>query len=137
MAEPTQALQVLQHSLGLDQYGKGKQTRNHFVTSPGDSDWDECTAHVAAGRMTRHGPGELYGGDDCYCFTVTPAGVSYVREHSPQPPKVSKGKALYQQWLDISDMCPDLSFGEWIKKGPEGRAAFLNPSEHYEEASYA
>lgn len=126
MAEPTQALQVLQHSLGLDQYGKGKQTRNHFVTSPGCTDWDECTAHAAAGRMTRHGPGELYGGDDCYCFIVTQAGVSYVRSESPTPPKLTAGQKRYREFLEEDS---SLRFGEWLKTYARRRDAYADMQE--------
>ncbi|MHB0986236.1 MAG: hypothetical protein ACYC05_11690 [Sulfuricella sp.] len=35
-------LHILQHSLGLDKYGDGNQYRNHFVTGPGSTDFDDA-----------------------------------------------------------------------------------------------
>lgn len=106
------ALQVLQHSLGLDEYGQGKPYRNHFVTGENDGDWKVCMAHVEAGRMKRHGPSELYGGNDSYCFTVTDAGKLYVQENSPPPPKLTAGQKRYRRYLDAD--C-SMTFGEWMK----------------------
>lgn len=93
-------LHILQHSLGLDQYGEGRQYRNHFVTGPGSDDFDNCTALVGMGLMKRHNPSALTGGD--YCFTVTPAGVDYVALNSPKrppAPKLTRSQKRYQEFL--------------------------------------
>ena len=42
-------LQILQHSLGVDQYGQGEMYRNHFCA--GDADEPICRELVAMGYM--------------------------------------------------------------------------------------
>jgi hypothetical protein len=108
------SLHVLQHALGVDDYGQGNPYRNHFVTGPGCDNWGLCTAHVEAGRMVRHEPRAIVGGADSYCFVVTEAGRAFVREHSPKPPKISRAKARYRAWLRSN---LDTTFGEWLKRG--------------------
>jgi hypothetical protein len=106
-------LQILQHSLGVNQYGQGNQYRNHFVTGPKTTDWPHCMALVSEGLMQRHAPSALTGGSDC--FTVTDAGRAYVAEHSPKPPKLTQGQQRYRAWLRAD--C-GLKFGEWLKDRP-------------------
>jgi len=106
-------LQILQHSLGVNQYGQGNQYRNHFVTSKGSTDYPNCEALVAAGLMTRFPPRALTGCSDC--FIVTAAGRAYVAEHSPKPPKLTQGQQRYRAWLSAD--C-DMKFGEWLKNRP-------------------
>jgi hypothetical protein len=103
-------LHVLQHSLGVDQYGRGRQYRNHFVTGPGTTDYPRCMELVDAGFMTRRAGNELSGGD--YIFTVTLAGIRAVAEHSPAPPRLTRSQQRYEDFLSAD--C-DLSFGEWLK----------------------
>lgn len=108
-------LHILQHSLGLDQYGDGNQYRNRFVTGPGSKDYDDCCALVDAGLMHNKGAGILTEGD--ICFVVTPAGVYYVALNSPlrpPAPKLTRSQKRYREWLD-SDC--GLSFAEWIGVG--------------------
>lgn len=129
MGERDQSLHILQHALGLDDYGRSKHDgrrghsarvpastedcyRNRFVTSEGAGNWALCMAHVYAGRMTQHGPSALFGGERSYCFCVTESGLAYVRANSPKPPKVSRSKRRYQAFLDADS---GLSFGEWLK----------------------
>ncbi len=92
-----QQLHILQHSLGVDQYGQGNQYRNHFVTGPGTNDWPYCQALVAAGLMTCHVPSALTGGMPC--FVVTPAGIDAVALQSPPPPKLTRSQKRYREWL--------------------------------------
>jgi hypothetical protein len=54
-------LHILQHSLGLDHYGNGRQYRNHYVAG-GDA-VENCRALVAAGYMEEYRPSALSGGD--------------------------------------------------------------------------
>lgn len=125
MRDPS--LHILQHALGLDDYGRdhrrgGKHHpfdtyRNHYVLSRDCDSWDLCMAHVEAGRMVRHEPRELFGGDGHYCFTVTEAGRAFVRDHSPKKPKVSRAKERYLDWLEIADVNHDLTFGQFLKQG--------------------
>jgi hypothetical protein len=116
VVERDPSLHVLQHALGMDDYGRQPDGdyRNHYVTDEGCDGWDLCMAHVDAGRMRRHGPRDLFGGPTSYCFVVTEAGREFVREHSPKPPKVSRSKARYRRWLESE---VDMSFGQWVKEG--------------------
>lgn len=70
-------LHILQHSLGLDHFGKGRQYRNHFVTGAGTDDHSACIALVNQGLMTRRAGSELSGGYDV--FHVTAAGIAHVK----------------------------------------------------------
>lgn len=94
-------LQILQHSLGLNQYGHGRQYRNHFVAGLGSTDFVICLELVEAGLMKRRSSFILAAGDEV--FHVTPAGVDFVALHSPKPPKVSKSKARYLRFLEYGD----------------------------------
>ncbi|RVI16114.1 hypothetical protein CN200_16335 [Sinorhizobium meliloti] len=103
-------LHILQHSLGLDQYGRGTFYRNHFVTGEGSKDHSDCMELVEAGFMTRRANIEIYGGMDFFC--VTEAGKAAMLQHSPQPPKLTKGQQRYQDYLDAD--C-SMSFIEYLK----------------------
>lgn len=105
-------LGILQHSLGLDQYGDGRKYRNHFVTGPGSTNFDDCTALVEMGLMENRGKSALTGGD--HCFTVTPKGIDFVALNSPKrppAPKLTRSQKRYRAWLH-SDC--GLSFAEYI-----------------------
>lgn len=103
-------LHILQHSLGLDEYGRGNPYRNHFVTGEGSKDHADCVALVDLGFMTRRSGSALSGGDDV--FTVTEAGRAAVVARSPAPPKVSPGKQRYLDWLAYDS---GISFIEYLK----------------------
>jgi hypothetical protein len=103
-------LHILQHSLGLDQYGRGTFYRNHFVTGEGSKDHADCMALVDAGFMIRRAGHPLSGGDDV--FWVTDAGKSAVVEHSAAPPKLSRSKQRYKAYLDAD--C-SMSFIEYLR----------------------
>ena len=94
-------LHILQHSLGLNEYGQGNQYRNHFVTSEGSKDWPMCNELIRRGLMSVTRQHALSGGMDC--FWVTDAGKQHVKDHSPKPPKVSKSKERYRRYLDYGD----------------------------------
>ena len=95
----TDLLQILQHSLGLNQYGEGKQYRNHYVA--GGDDAAKCRELVAMGYMAERPSSELTGGDPL--FQVTPAGVDVVALQSPAPPKLTRGQKRYLKYLEESD----------------------------------
>lgn len=98
-------LHILQHSLGLDGYGRGARYRNHFCTGPGSKDFDNCQTLVEQGMMVDHGSRKMFGGD--HLFEVTPAGDDAVRDHSPRPPKLTRSQKHYQQYLDVADCFDD------------------------------
>lgn len=110
-------LHILQHSLGLDQYGRGTFYRNHFVTGEGSKDHADCMALVGLGFMTVRSGNQLSGGDDV--FRVTDVGRDAVVAESPSPPKLSAGKRRYQDWLAYDG---SLSFIEYLKMRSRYRA---------------
>jgi hypothetical protein len=117
------SLHILQHALGLDDYGRDDRGRipanvdepyrNRYVISERCDSWALCMEHVEAGRMSKHGPSAMFGGADGYCFCVTEAGLVHVRERSPTPPKRTRSQKRYDRYLDADS---GLSFGEWLKE---------------------
>jgi hypothetical protein len=108
-------LHILQHSLGLDRYGEGRQFRNHFCTGPGCTDYEDCMAMVDYGLMRLCDHRVIYGGDSA--FQVTHGGIEYVALHSPKRPsekKMTRSQKRYWQYLRTD--CNE-SFGEWLKNG--------------------
>lgn len=108
-------LHILQHSLGVDQYGRGSMYRRHFVTDADGPDGKLCLQLCELGYMVNHGKrmGELTGGSDL--FLVTDAGKEAVRSESPKPPpqpKLSRSQRRYQEFLDADS---GLTFHEWLK----------------------
>lgn len=102
-------LDILQHSLGLDEYGRGDPYRNFFATGPGGDDFAMCRELVAEGLMTEHPGNALSGGSPI--FTVTLAGREFVKCKSPKPPKLSRSQQRYRDYLAEDG---GLSFREWL-----------------------
>lgn len=107
------SLRILQHSLGLDEFGQGQAYRNHFVTSPGSADFKICQDLVAQGLMHTKGVHPLAGRGG-WCFWVTEKGREFVAEQSPKPPKLSRSKLRYKRYLEFGD-CFDsfIEFCHW------------------------
>ena len=103
-------LSVLQHALGVDEYGRGRQYRNHFVCGEGHHSYDACLDATDHGLMVRRESG-MFGANGS-CFLVTDAGREWMAENSPSPPKLSRSQQRYQSYLDAD--C-GVSFGEWLK----------------------
>lgn len=103
-------LHILQHSLGVDQYGLGRQYRNNFVTGPSTTDFPKCMELVGLGLMKDDGPQRMAGGD--HCFTVTEAGRIAMQVSSPKPPKLSASQKRYRRFLKSDS---GMSFKEWLK----------------------
>jgi hypothetical protein len=106
-------LHIIQHSLGLDQYGRGREYRNHFVTGPGSSDFADCEALVDGNCMVVRRNLPLAGGPGNNCYTVTNWGRRKMHEQSPEPSKVSKSKKRYLEYLEVAD-CFD-GFRDWLR----------------------
>jgi hypothetical protein len=111
-------LHILQHSLGVDQYGRGNQYRNYFATGPGCDNFGQCNELVSLGFMEDHGPLQVAGG--LHYFAVTPNGIDVVAFQSPLPPKVSRGRQRYLDYLEIADCFTSflhyLQYTAWKKK---------------------
>jgi hypothetical protein len=103
-------LHILHHSLGLDEYGRGTFYRNRFVTGEGSIDHPICMELVALGYMSHRPAIELFGGMDG--FIVTEAGKRAAVEHSPAPPKLSRSK---QRYLDFLAYDGSMTFIEYLK----------------------
>ena len=112
LAISPEQLHILQHSLGVDSYGEGKQYRNHFATSPECPDGKRCQELVGLSLMKDHGPQALAGG--MHCYTVTPLGVDAVAFKSPVRPKLSRSKQRYRDYLSLET---SLTFAEWLGVG--------------------
>ena len=106
-------LEILQHALGLDQYGRGAAYRNHFCAGGGDEVL--CEELVAMGYMRRHRTTEVFPDAN---FSVTDEGRRAVREQSPAPPKLTRSQQRYRRYLDADS---GLSFIEWLKYYGNGR----------------
>ena len=102
-------LHILQHSLGVNQYGQGRQYRNHYVA--GFDDQDKCRELVALGYMTERTGSELTGGDPI--FLVSAQGRDAVALESPSPPKKTRSQRRYEKYLASE---PGMPFGEWLKR---------------------
>lgn len=120
---------ILQHALGVDEYGKGRQYRNHFVTGPGCSDFQLCEDLVEMGCMVKQsGGGLLCEGN--FCYQVTESGRRLMRENSPLPPpekKMTRSQRRYRRWLDAGCVMSFIEFvrvitsRDWIERhGKEG-----------------
>lgn len=103
-------LHILQHSLGVDEFGRGEQYRNHFVTGEGSLDHPTCLLAVALGLMTMRAGNNLSG--DMDVFHVTEAGKRCMAENSPPPPKITRSQRRYRAYLDADWF--NGSFREWI-----------------------
>lgn len=102
-------LHILQHALGLNEYGQGESYRTHFVTGDGSDDHADCVALTVAGFMTRRSGNAATG--DMDLFNVTEAGRAQVAAQSPAPPKLTRSQRRYRDWLAAD--C-NMTFGEWI-----------------------
>lgn len=116
-------LSILQHSLGVDFHGRGRQYRNHFATGPKGDDFPLCRELVSLGFMADIGPRELCGG--MHFFYVTDAGKSAMSAESPPPPKITRSQDRYRRFLNGSG---GMTFREWlIVDGRERKRSELLP----------
>jgi hypothetical protein len=105
-------LQILQHSLGVDEYGRTPKgftpyTRNHFCA--GGADEETCRELVALGYMAQHPTTSWLPYFNC---SVTPEGIKAMHRESPAPPKLTAGQKRYREFLEADT---GESFGQWLK----------------------
>jgi hypothetical protein len=101
-------LQILQHSLGCDQYGRNDHPevripnppyyRNHFCA--GGKDEEVCRELVALGYMAQHETTQWLPYFNC---SATKAGIAAMKAESPAPPKLTRSQKRYREFLDASD----------------------------------
>lgn len=109
-------LQILQHTLGCDQYGRGTFYRNHFVA--GGDNVANCEELVSRGLMRKHsrrgGAGdELTGGMPCYY--VTDAGKDEMIRQSPKAPR-SRRSRVFESWQNYCDAFGNIPFSRFWKE---------------------
>lgn len=99
-------LEILQHSLGVDQHGQGPMYRNHFCA--GSDDEPACRELIALGYMQHHATTAVFPDFNC---SVTAAGKQAVRDESPAPPKLTRSQRRYRDFLKADS---GVSFREWL-----------------------
>lgn len=103
-------LQILQHSLGADQWGnmpKRGGERNFY----GTDDPAECSELVALGYMVEL-PSRSWIPETLY--RVSDMGKKAMQEASPKPKKLTRSQKRYQDFLDASDAW-GCSFREYLE----------------------
>jgi len=103
-------LEILQHAMGMDRYGRrGRGSeRNHYCA--GGDDVADCAELVAIGYM-RSFRREWLPYFNC---VVTKDGWEAVRRESPVPPRLTRSQKRYRRWLEVADAC-NCTFGEWLR----------------------
>jgi hypothetical protein len=101
-------LEILQHSLGVDEYGMGQIYRNHFCA--GGDDEETCRELIALGYMQQHRTTDWLPYFNCL---VTNKGKRAVLAESPRPPKLTRSQRRYRAFLNADT---GESFSEWIKR---------------------
>jgi hypothetical protein len=113
-AMTSEQLQILQHALGVDEYGQGSMYRNHFCA--GGKDEEICRELVEMGYMTRFTRSYL----PYYNCTVTNEGKAAMRRESPKPPKLTRSQKRYRDFLNADT---GFSFGEYLRDYCSGNRA--------------
>lgn len=111
MLAPRQ-LEIILHSLGLDQYGQGSMYRNRYVIGPSCDGYEECRCLYGAGMMKDHGACSWMNG--MHTFSVTEEGIKAMRAQVPKPPKLSRSKQRYRAWLKVADC--GMTFKEYMTR---------------------
>jgi hypothetical protein len=121
-------LHILQHSLGCNEYGLSEHRgsdegdgcfgyyRNRYVSPPND----DLIGLVQLGYMRDHALQNPYICRHHHCFSVsfsvTREGVAAMLAQSPRPPRVSRARRRYLQWLHVADAFGGMKFGEWLRR---------------------
>lgn len=105
-------LHILQHSLGVNQYGQGEMYRNRFCA--GGKDIEKCQELTKLGYMVERNP--VF--NDPW-WSVTESGIQAVLLRSPKPePKGKRWKCL-APWRDPKSPQSD---GHWFDVFAETRS---------------
>ena len=114
-------LEILQHALGCDQYGKTAYRevpahpdyfpyhRNHFCACAGDE--STCRELVVLGFMQQHAATKWLPYFNC---SVTQAGIKAMRDESPAPPKKTRSQLRFEEYLNFSDAF-DCTFRDFLR----------------------
>ncbi len=105
-----QQLGILQHALGVDQYGRGQQYRDHFAA--GGEDIPICQELIALGYMRQVATTAVFQDFNC---RVTEEGKAAMLRESPAVPVLSRSQQRYRDWLRVADVFPDWKFGDYLR----------------------
>jgi hypothetical protein len=103
-------LHVLQHSLGVDKYGRGEHYRNRYVCDTGNPVIDSL---VSAGLMVDASAPSFC--DGMHCYMVTDDGKRAMFSNSPEPPKLTRSQKRWKRFVDSGAKEVGWSFPEWLK----------------------
>lgn len=112
-------LKILQHTVGVNEYGLGHQYRNHYVA--GGDDVLRCRELVSAGLMRESPASEMTGGSPW--FAVTAAGRAAIAQHSPKQPRPDNalwsadGEAFYYKDFSGLAISEELRPGDIVYHG--------------------
>jgi hypothetical protein len=110
-------LHVLQHSLGVDGFGRGNHYRNRYVCDPGNPEIESLLALGLMEDVTRQVRTSM---DGMHCYVVTDAGKRAMFANSPRPPKLTRSEKRWARFVDSGAKEVGWSFPEWLKT-EEGR----------------
>jgi hypothetical protein len=108
-------LEILQHAVGADQYGKRKQFDGRNFFCAGAADVPDCRSLVELGYMQQHKRTELYPYFNC---SVTGDGINAMLRESPAPPKLTRSQQRYRRFLDADS---GMSFRDWMRYEQDSR----------------
>jgi hypothetical protein len=101
------------HTLGLTDPYQQESYRNFFTAGPKHTDIPAILKLIDNGLMKEvKSPSFLREGDQT--FVVTEKGILTTREQRPKPPKLTRGQRRYRNFLSLSDVCPELTFYEFL-----------------------
>lgn len=106
--------QIIQHTIGVDEYGREFHKRNFFGTESTCADGKICEQLVAAGLMKWHGKSAMCDNEDQY--TVTADGRRFFFSSCPTIPKTKKKTAAQKRYQEFLDADSGVPFFEWIKR---------------------
>lgn len=107
----TEQVDILQHMLGLTDPASPNpnEYRDYYCASPGDPQLRELERLGMVRMYSDHGEYEW--------FTTTDAGKSVARARYMRDMQTkTKKQRVYLSWLRLSDVCPDLTFREFLTR---------------------
>lgn len=103
-------MHILQHSLGLSKR-HDKPYRNYYTVYAESRDIQDLERLATKGLMANGGKSPVNA--DMIYFYVTEKGRQVAIENLPED-KRSPGQKRYERFLDLKDVCPDLTFKEFL-----------------------
>lgn len=94
-------LQILQHALGADQYGRWPKGYDWYYRDYYIGADPVCDELVALGLMEKFPGNTATGGDVCY--RVTGNGILAMRSASPKAPVLTRSQQRFERFRDWSD----------------------------------